>query len=80
MTTAPTIYAWCFGHGRLHIFGVDGAWCTSHWVNLGPAAWSEASAENVKRAHFGDARFMHELPLEAQQAVIDQVQEREKEA
>jgi hypothetical protein len=74
-----TVQAWCFSHGRMHTFGSsDGAWCTADWVDLG--ASNPALAEDRKRAHFGDARFMHDLPLEAQEAVMQQVQEREQAA
>jgi hypothetical protein len=59
----------------MHTFGVDGAWCTAHWVDLGTR--NAFSAENIKQAHFGDARFMHELPLEAQEAVAEQVEARQ---
>lgn len=73
------IIAWCFSHGRMHTFdGINGAWCTANWVDMGTAYL--AVAEDRKRAHFGDARFMDELPLEAQEAVIEQVQERENAA
>lgn len=68
-------YAWCFSHGTMHTFGVDGAWCTADWVDLGTS--NEASAERIKQDHFGDARFMNDLPIEAQEAVIEQVRERE---
>lgn len=73
-----TVHAWCFSHGRMHTFGSDGAWCTAHWVDLG--ASNPVQADQRKRDHFGDARFMDELPLEAQKAVIEQVQERENAA
>jgi hypothetical protein len=73
------IQAWCFSHGRMHTFdSLNGAWCTASWVDLGTRY--AAVAEQRKRDHFGDARFMDELPLEAQVAVIEQVQEREKAA
>ncbi len=78
MTDLPA-YAWCFSHGRMHTFGdINGAWCTGHWVDLG--THFRVSAEDRKEAHFGDARVLHELPLEAQQAVIEQVKEREEAA
>jgi hypothetical protein len=76
--SAP-VQAWCFSHGRMHTFDdINGAWCTAPWVDLGtPYA---AVAEDRKRAHFGDARFMHELSAEAQEAVMQQVEEREEAA
>lgn len=76
----PTIYAWCFSHGRLHVFADHGAWCTGNWVDLGPGLAGEAMAEDRKRAHFGDARFLHELPAEAQEAVMGQAAAREVKA
>lgn len=69
------IHAWCFSHGRMHTFGSDGTWCGGNWVDLGTPYL--AVAEDEKRVHFGDARFMHELPAEAQEAVMAQVKERE---
>jgi hypothetical protein len=73
--SAPA-YVWCFSHGRMHTFdAANGAWCDGNWVDLGTRYPS--TAEDRKRDHFGDAQFMHELPLEAQQAVIEQVEERE---
>ncbi len=79
---SDTTYAWCFSHGRMHTFRPsaeypNGAWCTAHWVHLGPAAVSEETAEKVKQDHFGHARFMHELHQEAQVAVMEQIRERE---
>jgi hypothetical protein len=78
MTANKTIYTWCFSHGTMHTFGVVGAWCTADWIDLG--ANSEESARRIKRAHFGDARFINDLPLEGQEAVMEQVREREKAA
>lgn len=72
---SATTYAWCFSHGRMHAFGRDGAWCTAEWIDLG--AGSESEAERKKKDRFGDARFIDELPLEGQVAVMEQIRGRE---
>ena len=71
-------YAWCFSHGDMHNFADTRPWCTADWVDLGTR--NAVSAERIKHDHFGDARFMHQLPLEAQEAVMEQVREREEAA
>jgi hypothetical protein len=58
------MYAWCFGHGRMHVFEGAQKWCTSNWVEI--EADSLAHAEDVKRVRYGNARFIHELALEEQ--------------
>lgn len=63
------LYAWCFGHGRMHVFDGRQPWCTSNWVKI--EADSLAHAEDSKRAQYGDARFMHELALEEQAQVYE---------
>lgn len=58
-------YAWCFSHGRMHTFWPDREpWCTALWVRV--AGITEDEAEAAKRERFGDARFMHDLPVEEQ--------------
>lgn len=66
-------YAWCFSHGRMHVFAPsaeypDGAWCTAAWVRLTGDTTEAAEADKVAR--FGDAHFVHQLPLDMQAAVI----------
>ena len=63
-----TVYAWCFSHGRLHIFTGD-PWCTATWVAL-PAS-TETDAREAKCRTYGAARFLHELPTEQQLDIID---------
>lgn len=74
---APTWYAWCFSHGRLHTFvprgeaeSPDGAWCTADWSRLAGASEGEALAD--KQDRYGDAQFLDHLPLEVQVAVMDE--------
>jgi hypothetical protein len=62
----PVRFAWCFSHGRLH---TDPAWCTASWSPL-PGATTEEEALTEKRQRFGDAEFLHQLPLGLQVAVI----------
>lgn len=65
MTTVA--YAWCFSHGRLHRF--DGTpWCTATWVRLTGVTKSDALAN--KRARYGNAQFLHQLPDEQQYQLI----------
>ncbi|MYX14398.1 hypothetical protein GTY67_13430 [Streptomyces sp. SID8374] len=63
-------YAWCFSHGVLHTFPVgDTPWCTATWVAFTAATETDALAS--KRAAYGDAQFLDELPIEKQIEVIE---------
>ncbi|MFJ7525144.1 hypothetical protein ACIQ1S_09475 [Streptomyces griseus] len=63
-------YAWCFSHGVLHTFPVgDLPWCTATWVAFTAATEAEALAS--KHAAYGDAQFLHELPVDKQIEVIE---------
>ncbi|MER5890517.1 hypothetical protein ABT160_42390 [Streptomyces sp. NPDC001941] len=63
-------YAWCFSHGRLHVFqaGQD-PWCTAEWVTVQGATREAALA--AKAEHFGDAQFFDELPAGQHHALIN---------
>lgn len=64
-----TYYAWCFSHGRLHLFAEpEGPWCTAGWVRLTGGFEEEALAD--KQTRFGDAQFLHHLPNDQQVAII----------
>lgn len=60
-------FAWCFSHGRMHRFTAE-PWCTATWARLAGTKGVEAAAD--KWGRFGDAHFLHQLPLE-QQAEVD---------
>lgn len=60
-------YAWCFSHGRLHIFD-DDPWCTATWVSL--FGTTEEEALTAKMATYGEARFLHQLPDDQCRSVI----------
>lgn len=63
-------YAWCFDHGTLHRFPAgDTPWCTAAWVAL--TATTEQDALDAKHAAWGEARFLHELPVTQQLEVIE---------
>ena len=57
------LYAWCFSHGLLH----KSDWCEATWVKL--HADSEEDALRLKNVLFGEARFVHELPVDMQYIV-----------
>ncbi len=71
MTDQPTAatFAWCFGHGLLHIFDTADPWCTSTWTPLNGGTREAAFAD--KLARYGHAKFMHQLPLETQAGLQD---------
>lgn len=60
-------FAWCFSHGRLHLF-VDTPWCTATWVTL-PGS-TEEQALIVKEERYGRALFLYELSADQQYALI----------
>ncbi len=62
-------FAWCFSHGRLHRFNSQ-PWCTADWVRLPGASQDEARAAQVER--FGEAVFLHHLPLEQQAEIVQE--------
>ena len=66
-------FAWCFSHGRLHVFRPsteypDGAWCTATWVPF--AAATEEQAIEAKQVAYGDAAFFDDLPVGKQLEVV----------
>ncbi|MGW1815345.1 hypothetical protein ACWCQM_17530 [Streptomyces sp. NPDC002125] len=63
----PTVFAWCFSHGRLHHF-VGAPWCTATWALL-PGA-TEEEALTAKAQQYGEATFLDQLPDEQQLALI----------
>ncbi|MFJ4741209.1 hypothetical protein [Streptomyces sp. NPDC088775] len=63
----PTVFAWCFSHGRLHHF-VGEPWCTATWALLSGSTEEEALAAKTQR--YGEATFLHQLPDEQQLALI----------
>lgn len=66
----PITYAYCFDHGDLHRFPKDGTpWCTAAWVAF--TATNETDTLAAKRAAYGDARFLGDLPAEKQIEVIE---------
>lgn len=69
---AELSFAWCFDHGSVHVFGPDGAWCTATWVAL--SGNTRDGALTDKQIRYGDARFLHELPIETH---LDVMNERE---
>ncbi len=72
-------FVWCFSHGRLHTFSPtseypDGAWCTALWSRL--KGDHEKAALADKKARYGDAQFLHHLPLDVQVAVSEETEPR----
>ncbi|NED75375.1 hypothetical protein G3I51_24230 [Streptomyces sp. SID9944] len=65
-----TTYAWCFDHGTTHQFRAgDEPWCTAAWVAF--TATTAEDAEQAKKAAYGDARFLDQLPADKQLEVIE---------
>lgn len=65
-----TRYAWCFSHGVLHTFREgDTPWCTATWIAFTATTRTDALA--AKHAAYGDAQFLHDLPVEKQVEVIE---------
>jgi hypothetical protein len=65
-----TIYAWCFSHGIMHHFNAgDEPWCTASWIAFTATTAEEAHAS--KEAAYGDAAFLHQLPVDKQLEVIE---------
>jgi hypothetical protein len=60
VSNLPDRFAWCFSHGFMHPFDPEAPWCTASWVWLNGDHKQDAEAD--KRARFGDAQFLHELP------------------
>ncbi|MFE6000337.1 hypothetical protein ACFQ6C_26310 [Streptomyces sp. NPDC056454] len=70
------IFAWCFSHGRLHLFTSEAEpWCTATWVILVGADRDDALADKQQR--FGDAAFLHQLPGTDQLAIIEEGRQRD---
>jgi hypothetical protein len=66
----PTTYAWCFDHGRLHVFPADkDPWCTAAWIII--AATTKEQAIEAKRAAYGEVRFLDELPANERMKIIE---------
>lgn len=77
MTDHPPVHAWCFSHGRMHTFpSIHEAWCTADWIPLDGATEEAAHADKVTR--YGEAIHHDHLPLEAQERLISEVEQREK--
>lgn len=71
-----TIYAWCFSHGMLHHFLVgDTPWCTATWIAF--TATTELDAHAAKRAAYGEAEFLHQLPVDQQMEIIETAEARQ---
>lgn len=68
MSDLPNLYAWCFDHGRMHVFDPEKPWCTAAWVPLDGHAEAEAVAD--KQTRYGNAQFLHDLPDGLHLAVI----------
>ncbi|MFJ5644089.1 hypothetical protein [Streptomyces sp. NPDC093223] len=68
MTQPGQTYAWCFSHGGMHHF-TGQPWCTAVWVPF--TATNEPDALAAKQHAYGDARFLHELPVRQQLEVIE---------
>lgn len=65
-----TRYAHCFSHGVLHTFAEgDTPWCTATWIAF--TATTRLDALAAKRAAYGEAQFLHELPADKQIEVIE---------
>ncbi|MFJ4902827.1 hypothetical protein [Streptomyces sp. NPDC088727] len=63
------IFAWCFSHGRLHIFTTEAEpWCTALWTSLAGADRDEALRDKQER--FGDAVFEGQLSQEQRVRLI----------
>ncbi|MCX5137613.1 hypothetical protein OOK06_36710 [Streptomyces sp. NBC_00340] len=70
MTGGQPTFAWCFSHGTMHRFQPDtDPWCTANWVAF--TATAEDTALKAKTHAYGNARFLHELPVEQQLEVIE---------
>lgn len=68
MTDPTPTYAWCFSHGRMHTFYSDREpWCTAMWAPV--SGDTEEAALAAKRERYGDAQFIHHLPLGGQAEV-----------
>lgn len=77
MSDDPPVYAWCFSHGRMHTFSdMREAWCTADWIPLDGSTEGAAHADKVAR--YGDAIHHGHLSLEAQERLIAEVEQREK--
>ncbi|MER5967806.1 hypothetical protein [Streptomyces sp. NPDC002057] len=71
MSSSPAdLHAWCFDHGRAHVF-VAGTtpWCTAAWVGF--VAASAEQALEAKQSAYGDARFFDQLCADHQLEVIE---------
>lgn len=72
-----TRYAWCFSHGVFHRFPEgDTPWCTATWIAF--TATTRTEALTAKRAAYGDAQFLHELPADKQIEVIETAEARQE--
>lgn len=70
MTGQQPAFAWCFSHGTMHRFQPDvEPWCTASWIGF--TATTEATALEAKQHAYGEARFLHELPVQQQLEVIE---------
>ncbi|MFF0276893.1 hypothetical protein [Streptomyces sp. NPDC004330] len=63
-------HAWCFDHGRAHVFASGTTpWCTAAWVGF--VAASAEQALEAKQASYGDAQFFDQLTSDHQLEVIE---------
>lgn len=62
-------YAWCFSHGRMHMFEAGEPHCDATWVYLEGSNQQEAWADKERR--YGQVAFLRDLPtLRDRMAVI----------
>ncbi|MFJ8764677.1 hypothetical protein [Streptomyces clavifer] len=64
------LHAWCFDHGRAHVFAADATpWCSAAWVGF-VAACADQVME-AKQAAYGDAQYFDQLSADHQLEVIE---------
>lgn len=71
MSSSPAdLHAWCFDHGRAHVFAAGTTpWCSAAWVGF--AAACAGQALEAKQAAYGDAQFFDQLSTVHQLEVIE---------
>ncbi|MFJ5635297.1 hypothetical protein ACIQF5_22005 [Streptomyces goshikiensis] len=71
MSSSPAdVHAWCFDHGRAHVFMAGTTpWCSAAWVGF--VAASAAQALEAKQAAYGDAQFFDQLSAGHRLEVIE---------
>ncbi|NEA20652.1 hypothetical protein [Streptomyces halstedii] len=69
-TTSGHLHAWCFDHGRAHVFAAGTTpWCSAAWVGF--VAASADQALEAKQAAYGDAQYFNQLSAVHQLEVIE---------